>query len=878
MPTAHDSKWAALSSQTPRVRQAAERLFTSIDTQHNGYIKRKDFQRIGGVLSNAASHALEFDFGEVDANGDGRLDWDEFGHMIAAFGEILGNKALLSALERLCAGAGPTLHQTPRRSKSQRKISDSSALHAQQELRIATKNGDPAHMLLGGSDYTTTMTLLEFRRNIRNNLRVPPGLMNDIDIATLFNSLDTDSDGSVSIEAIVDFIRNGTDASGFQVRATHTASTVDTLASDNLSASGYLKLQDAWDDLRHYAMQGKAPHEAVRLVIEACVILVRPDAPKPMSWSFVRGVVKDSSFNRSFAELDLEHLGSSTYDRLENYLDKPAWDLVRINRASQAAGKVALWLEQLLHKLASTAALAAGRASSVGMQATDGCEEGSATDATSSTDHLAPNSLGSHGLKSGAGSQSVNALDKARIGTNLSMTGSLIAAANIDPQSDARRKLLAKEFPIQGRIDALERRVITLPQLRRVTRYVEGHCHYWQDLNASEHPETPNGTFEALRMESVDFYRLNTWVILPATHDDQCAFAELFSSREQTPAWFISHWWGQLVAEFLKCVIQHFKVRGLRSEDGIWIAVYALRQHDLGEMLSEQPLQSGLARALQLSRGMLLVLDQERQDAGPSTPFERSWCALEQVLAMQESKLLDIVTCCDSTAQVLTTGATSTDQARAADLHTDATTQQKEREKTFPIHVLKKALAMTVQATMASDDNDRIRILSCLAGGYSPGGSETVDSHANYDAVNASIRSAFAILLWRQAVERDMVDQLGLPEALAADSWREELDLDLGCCLRLRDSSALARAIGDLSALRQLRLDMSGCVELRSLQAFTHSLTGLVHLRDLQLILCGCKSLTMMADAGSFRGLSMRLAPSAKACPAFKSLRRSGCL
>ena len=41
------------------------------------------------------------------------------------------------------------------------------------------------------------------------------------------------------------------------------------------------------------------------------------------------------------------------------------------------------------------------------------------------------------------------------------------------------------------------------------------------------------------------------------------------------PHWFISHWWGEPVFDFIKAVMAHAKARGLEETAPYWVCAYA---------------------------------------------------------------------------------------------------------------------------------------------------------------------------------------------------------------------------------------------------------------------------------------------------------------
>ena len=69
-------------------------------------------------------------------------------------------------------------------------------------------------------------------------------------------------------------------------------------------------------------------------------------------------------------------------------------------------------------------------------------------------------------------------------------------------------------------------------------------------------------------LDQVNLYDLNLHVILLATAERQCSMTELLASGDQSPDFFVSHWWGEPVVLSLKCLKQHSEDRGLENKKG----------------------------------------------------------------------------------------------------------------------------------------------------------------------------------------------------------------------------------------------------------------------------------------------------------------------
>ena len=72
---------------------------------------------------------------------------------------------------------------------------------------------------------------------------------------------------------------------------------------------------------------------------------------------------------------------------------------------------------------------------------------------------------------------------------------------------------------------------------------------------------------------------------------------------------FISHWWGESVADFIKCVRRHSKDRKLAAATFYWVCAYANNQHQLAGDVTEDPAATSFNKAMALSEGTLTILD-----------------------------------------------------------------------------------------------------------------------------------------------------------------------------------------------------------------------------------------------------------------------------
>lgn len=78
------------------------------------------------------------------------------------------------------------------------------------------------------------------------------------------------------------------------------------------------------------------------------------------------------------------------------------------------------------------------------------------------------------------------------------------------------------------------------------------------------------------------------------------------------------------VCKFLACLEQHALVRQLSASTAFWVCAYANNQHHVSDDVGPNPRSSSFYKAIQMSQGVLLVLD------SAATPFKRIWCCFEE--------------------------------------------------------------------------------------------------------------------------------------------------------------------------------------------------------------------------------------------------------
>lgn len=434
---------------------------------------------------------------------------------------------------------------------------------------------------------------------------------------------------------------------------------------------------------------------------------------------------------------------------------------------------------------------------------------------------------------------------------------------------------LRAAFPFKAYIPGTEHRGITKGQLRHVVDYATRHCVDWYDDAPPSRIETSG---QGLSMAVLNLYHLNTWLIMPATEPQVCSVVELMSFEAQTPQWFCSHWWGEVVHDFLMCVERHADVRQAARSTPYWVCAYANRQHALEHELAFDPRNTSFFRAMQCSVGVLIILDDCTVDSRGATAFTRIWCAFEASVAVtQEGRsapmLVDVCAVHADAARLLTDGLTLQEQAMVPALGWHA---KHAREADFPLELMRRGLSIRVELAEATDRIDKARILNAIAG-VSDLDAEPPNTHPAFDRVNRSLAATFAIRCWHGALgSEDLLQEL--QHALEADLERTEamfsfvgqpeftdaqlcalaqalplstrsLRLHVGFCPLIR-LEGLSGALGRLTKLRKLEVHFFGLGELESVAEVPKALMQLTRLDEFCFSLSTCP---MLEDVGDLR-------------------------
>jgi len=372
--------------------------------------------------------------------------------------------------------------------------------------------------------------------------------------------------------------------------------------------------------------------------------------------------------------------------------------------------------------------------------------------------------------------------------------------------------LLRVQWPFQGYIPQPEDRGITLLQLKHVVEWTEAHCHRWFDTAPPEHSKTAG---QILHRGIMNLYHVNEWLIRPSTEAKDCSFVEMMTDEAQPPTWFISHWWGERVNDFLRCVSKHAMSRGVAACASYWVCAYAIRQHSLQNEIGGDPKNSSFFKALQVAAfRVLLILNEPRPGLGPAVPFTRVWCTYEEAMCLDaRNHTLDVACCNGGKPELLTPGLTMPEQVMEERDPGTGLTEKDSREGTFPVYIVEAGLGFQIQRAQASVEVDRTRILNSVAGrdlDLPP-----LEEDDAFDLVNRRVRSVFALAFWRRSMAETASEELKrlrvkMAAALAMDTTRAHLDLSLAGCERCGDEELALLTQSLPQSLQELNLDLKG--------------------------------------------------------------------
>ena len=352
-------------------------------------------------------------------------------------------------------------------------------------------------------------------------------------------------------------------------------------------------------------------------------------------------------------------------------------------------------------------------------------------------------------------------------------------------------------------------KVVLLEQLRELAKHIGRRCvpEGWKNLHK-----------EKLSLATATVYDAMRYVIRPATFARQCSYVELVAIREQRPKFFVAHWWGEPVKECMAALSAHAKDRmpNLALDGGYWVSAYATSpwatpsggSDAAGDTKANDPTRSAFLKALAVAEGTVVVVDK----AGGL--FGRTWCNYEAYVALgqqqqKSSYLFDVYT--SSAEGHASRGVGLSDGATVGDISNTMGTTKRSREDKFPLGLLDSFLAVQIEASSATVDADRVKILNRLANVGDLNAPPLAES-PKYALVNAAIKARFAAAGLVRAYSAGSEASLLQSSMLTAlsEGRLKQLELNFDSCVSFTEETARKLAAKLPTGLVSLSLRVNG--------------------------------------------------------------------
>jgi len=278
------------------------------------------------------------------------------------------------------------------------------------------------------------------------------------------------------------------------------------------------------------------------------------------------------------------------------------------------------------------------------------------------------------------------------------------------------------------RVKATEKRAVSLPQLKRIYEVARRLCveEKWTSTD-------PKREGQPLSPDDITLYDLMKHLGNKATEAEKVSLMEVVARAEQPPEWFVSHWWGECVKDFIACIEGHLRDRQLPAATTYyWICAYGNNQWELADAIPDAITETAFFKALSLPsvKGVVAIVDPR------GVMFTRKWCVYEMFIALVSFShlLFDAYTVREDDGKVvgLCDGLAAVDEVPRVEGGTFASFKA-ERESGFPEALVDAALAFDGSIAEASKEKDAETI-----------DKEVHDKLGGYTALNHTVAASFS--------------------------------------------------------------------------------------------------------------------------------------
>lgn len=404
---------------------------------------------------------------------------------------------------------------------------------------------------------------------------------------------------------------------------------------------------------------------------------------------------------------------------------------------------------------------------------------------------------------------------------------------------------LKQEFIFQGYIERVEDRAVTLEQLLRVVEFSKEHCHRWRDTRPS-HMSRSAG--RKVHIDHMNWCHLNAWLVGPATAEKDCSLLELLTNQEQPPAFYLIHFWGDLVLNLIEAIRVHMQSRNVEETSAYWMGLFANRPHSLQDAFCPDLKSTCFHKAMAACDfRVMLAIDPKNDSSLMATCLSRLWCLYELAICNEPNCQLDLIqTKLDVRAPLKKASMVShflTKEEQEAELRapTSGYKAQSDREKSFSLTTMDLALHVSIAKARITNETERRQILNSLARREPT--EEVVEEHPEYGLWNKRLRAMFALCFWRRVMGGNVSDsdvhrtQLKLVDALHKGFHFRCLELDMAFMQVCSEKLKMLRSCFP-TTLQELKLDLRE-VEIRNEEIIALAAGLPRDLEDLTLNLAG---------------------------------------
>merc|ERR1740124_408960 len=305
-----------------------------------------------------------------------------------------------------------------------------------------------------------------------------------------------------------------------------------------------------------------------------------------------------------------------------------------------------------------------------------------------------------------------------------------------------------------------EQRGITIRQLEAIVAIIIRRC-------VPEGWKNRDGVL--LTPETVTLYEVNYYIILPYTKDSQMSFVERLPSTAgtQPPRWFVSHFWGEPVVDFMSCLKTHKRDfganyenyedhdrrgGGMTNDTPVWICSYANNQNDLGASNMADPGESSFIKAMRIANFRTLTMLDRNAEV-----LTRIWVIFElyttlmgvnaAITGERDTKDFDGLWTVytplsdNSEAVGIVPGGATCD---SCDNRTRTVENTLKREAKFPSNLITQTTQIQVEKGVASVKTDRNTILNYIRGEKTDLDASPPDDDPKYNIVNDAVASTLS--------------------------------------------------------------------------------------------------------------------------------------